>query len=96
MDSREGDARLQSAMESVHQQMEALKEDLSNERARLQKENARLTSMVSELRRDHTVDLQAVRADSDRDVATVQSELRKVKHELSSASRERDTMKKVS
>jgi len=76
--------------------METLQNDLNAERARLQKENTRLTSMVSELRRDHAIDLQAVKSDSDRDLATSQAELRKVKQELAAAFRERDTLKRAS
>ena len=87
---------MKSAIDLVHQQMEALQRDLETERTRLQKENARLTSMVSELRRDHTMDLQAVRSDSDRAVVVVQAELRKVKNELTQACRERDSLLQVS
>lgn len=93
---RDGDQRIKVAMEAVHRQMEGLQEDLNAERSRLQKENGRLTSMVSELRSDHAMDLQAVKSESDKEMSSLEANLRRVRSELSIAQRERDSAVKAS
>lgn len=83
-------------MDAVQRQMDDLQADMKAERARLQKENKRMSALVSELRRDHALDLQAVKSESDKQLAESSNELRRVKHELDRAVRERDDLRRVS
>ena len=94
--SRHSDARLEAAMDAVQRQMDDLQTDMNAERARLQKENKRLSAMVAELRKDHAVDLQAVKSESDKQLAESSGELRRVKYDLERACRERDDLRRVS
>jgi uncharacterized membrane-anchored protein YhcB (DUF1043 family) len=83
-------------MDAVQRQMDDLQTDMNAERARLQKENKRLSAMVAELRKDHAVDLQAVKSESDKQLAESSGELRRVKYDLERACRERDDLRRVS
>lgn len=75
--------------------MDDLQSEHHAERSRILRENKRLTAVVSEIRRDHSMDLQAVKADADRVLASKDSEIRRLKSDLLSVQRQLDSQRKV-
>lgn len=93
---RDHDTRLDEALNAVHRQLEDVQHDFEHEKARLQRENKRLTLMVSELRSDHAMDLQAVRSECDKELSEKDDELRFRSGELKDARRALASSKEVS
>ena len=83
-------------MDVVRHELASLKAQIGDERARLQVENGRLSQMVSDLRKDHAMDLQAAAGEFENRIASTAVELRHTKADLDRRTRECDSLRKES
>ncbi|KAK4684273.1 hypothetical protein P7C73_g5915, partial [Tremellales sp. Uapishka_1] len=91
---REIEAQLTRALETVHEQMTSLKQDMGRERERLSKDNSRLNDLVSELRLKSRAEIESFRGEIRKLAEENEDEVRIAKSTLAAVTREKEELKK--
>lgn len=87
---------LESALEAVHEQMDALKGDMLSERERLQDENRRLRVVAADIRTKFDDELESVNIEMARIRREADEKLADAEDTLARLRNEKDTLESVS
>ncbi|WWC91338.1 uncharacterized protein L201_006281 [Kwoniella dendrophila CBS 6074] len=91
---RDNEGRMQKALEAVHNQMEELKSDIANERARIQRDNGRLQNHVSEMKLKSQAEIESFQSEMARMAETAENDLKATQDDLGRVIKERDELRK--
>jgi vacuolar-type H+-ATPase subunit I/STV1 len=87
---------LEGALAEMNQQMDDLKSDLANERARLQRDNGRLQDLVSEINLKRTAEVESFKSELARLQEETEDEIQAVRDQLVSLKLEVEVLTEVS
>jgi hypothetical protein len=88
--------RLQRALETVHEQLDTLKSDTAAEKARLQRDNARMQDLLSELQLKSRKEVECLRAEAERAAEKMREEVKEAEAGMFAGMRERNIIERVS
>jgi flagellar motility protein MotE (MotC chaperone) len=92
---KEGESRLKISLAAVHDQLDQLGSDTAAERGRLQRDNARLQDLVSEIRLKSQKESESLRAEMERVAEEMRAEVKEAESGMFAATRERNVMEQV-
>jgi hypothetical protein len=92
---KEDESRLKVSLAAVHDQLDQLRSDTAAERARLQRDNAGLQDLVSEIRLKSQKESESLRAEMERVAEEMRAEVKEAESGMFATTRERNLMEQV-